>query len=90
MVGMISEHTLGDWEAWSASSAVDRSLNIIRINYQVFFCLFQKKDFLQLMIDAAEAGGDDPVTGETNVEEIRPRKKIPLTQKELISQVISS
>ncbi|XP_072031762.1 cytochrome P450 3A24-like [Amphiura filiformis] len=38
-----------------------------------------KKDFLQLMMDAAETGGDDSVKD-------GPKKKIPLTQAELIGQ----
>ncbi|XP_072031761.1 cytochrome P450 3A24-like [Amphiura filiformis] len=38
-----------------------------------------KKDFLQLMMDAAETGGDDSVKD-------NQKKKIPLTQAELIGQ----
>ncbi|XP_072030560.1 cytochrome P450 3A18-like [Amphiura filiformis] len=42
-----------------------------------------KKDFLQLMMDAAETGGDDSVNGDKD----GPKKKIPLTERELIGQV---
>ncbi|XP_072031763.1 cytochrome P450 3A19-like [Amphiura filiformis] len=41
-----------------------------------------KKDFLQLMMDAAETGGDDSVNGDKD----GPKKKIPLTERELIGQ----
>ncbi len=40
------------------------------------------------MLDAAEAGGDDNENGQ--VELTKPRKKIPLTPKELIGQVMSA
>ena len=45
---------------------------------------FQRKDFLQLMIDAAETGGEDPVSdGKENVTQ----KKIPMTHEEIMGQV---
>ena len=53
--------------------------------YLTNYLNFQRKDFLQLMIDAAETGGEDPVSdGKENVTQ---KKKIPMTHEELMGQV---
>ena len=58
-----------------------------KITISCFVFVFQRKDFIQLMIEAAELGEEEDGDGDDSKEKSTTKKKEPLTIDELIGQV---